>query len=437
MQDTILIFTPNITNRLIYTSNLVFEQHLGIKVAFTGSTAEFDAFNGAKIIYAALASGDFIHIAPHPLLFETAITKQHFTTCSFKGLNVPFATRGQSFPFDVFAAIFYMISRYEEYLPFVANQYDQFKAADSLAYKMGFLDKPVVDIWINYLKDELTSRYPFLKFKQKKFTTTFTYDIDVAYAYKGRNFFVTAGRLLQQCITGNLTKTKERWLTLCNRQDDPFDTYYHILQQLQVNGHNLVFFFLVGPQTKYNRNLKPTGKLMTELITKISTAAATGLHPSYYTNTNYKQLQQEKYLLESIAAKKITSSRQHYLRLSFPQTYCLLIDAGITADYTLGFAEMPGFRAGTCTPFNFYNLKNEEATALTLYPNTFMEGSFTDDMQLAPQQALPEMQRLVDEVKRVNGHFICIWHNHSLSNINQWKGLKAVHDAIALYARQQ
>ncbi len=437
MKNEVLIFTENMPARLQYTCKLVFEQHLGLGFCFTDSPTVFAAHTGAKLLYSATGDGSQIHIAPHPLLFEKSIDKQHIATSSFKGLTVPFATAGQSFPFDVFAAIFYMVTRYEEYLPFEKNQYGQFKAADSLAFKLGFLHKPVVDIWIGWLKNELANRYAFLQFKQEKFTATFTYDIDVAYAYKGRNFFVTAGRLLQECITGNFAKAKERWLTVCNRQHDPFDTYTHIMQQQQLNGHNLLFFFLLGPQNKYNRNLLPTEKIMTRLITKISAATASGIHPSYYTDTDFKQLQHEKQLLESITAKKITYSRQHYLRLSFPQTYCQLIEAGITADYTLGFAELPGFRAGTCTPFNFYNIEKEEATALTLYPNTFMEGTFTDDMQLQPQQALLQMQQLVDEVKKVNGHFICIWHNHSLSNQNQWKGLKVVHDALIMYAMQQ
>lgn len=159
-----------------------------------------------------------------------------------------------------------------------------------------------------------------------------------------------------------------------------------------------------------------------------------GIHPSYFANDSYLQLQHEKLLLESVIKKKVMQSRQHYLRLVFPTTYYNLIQAGIIDDYTLGFAELPGFRAGTCTPFNFYNLKTETETALTLHPNTFMEGTFIEDLQLSPKAALPLMKQLIDEVKKVNGDFICIWHNHSLSNQNEWAGLREVHDAIAEYA---
>lgn len=438
MNNGVIIFSETASSRLNYVCRLVFTQHLGLDFSITTNYQEFTAYPGAKLLYRRLSNNTDIHIVPDSLLFETGIESRPIITSFFNGAIVPFATGqqvgGEAFPFDMLAAIFYLVSRYEEYLPFTKNQYGQFKAADSLASRLGFLDKPVVDIWIQELKAVLENKFPHLIFKEKKFETTFTYDIDVAYAYLGRTVTVTTANFIRDCFRLNFKKIKERYRVMSGAQRDPFDTYGDILQQQEIYGHQLLFFFLVGQQNKFNRNLPPSGRKLQQLITELTVAANTGIHPSYYTDTDLALLQSEKQLLESIGRKTITSSRQHYLRLCLPETYNNLIKAGITHDYSMCFAEMPGFRAGTCTAFNFYDLAAEEETALVVHPNTFMEGTFIEDMKLQPIAAQSLMKQLVDEVKKVNGHFISIWHNHSLSNKNEWEGLRAVHDAVAAYA---
>lgn len=419
---------------MAWVAALIFDQHLGIPAKITVDIEEYLAFGGPKILYGKTAVPDGLHICPAQILFESSIEPQTIASVQFNGLSVPFATQTGTFPFDPFAAIFYLVSRYEEYLPHSKNQYGQFKAADALAYQSGFLQLPVADIWINAIKAELLKLYPAIAFIPQVYTSTFTYDIDVAYAYLGRGLKITAGNMLRDLFRLNTKKLIERAKVLLHAAPDPFDTYAHILQQQALNKHDLIFFFLLGTKNAYNHNIDPEKKVLQQLIKKLAAAAPIGIHPSYYADAQYALLLNEKKLLEVISKKTITSSRQHYLRLVWPQTYTNLIEAGITADYTLGFAEAPGFRAGTCHPFYFYDLQNDTETGLLLHPVSFMEGSFIEDMQLSPEAALPLMQQLADEVKKVNGNFIAIWHNHSLSDQNEWKGLKAVHDAIARYA---
>jgi hypothetical protein len=398
LMNSLLIFSEKAVPRLEYVCRLIFAQHLGLSHSITPDKQAFENHEGPKMVYGVSTDNRYLVIEPAGLLFETGIQKQEIKTTRFNEITVPFA------------------------------------AEDSLSYKLGFLNKPVVDIWIGWLKDALQKQYPLLQFSKKNFTTTFTYDIDVAYAYKGRSFFTTAANTLKNLFSLQLGEVKKRLAVLSGSIKDPFDTYISVTAQQKNYNHEILFFFLLGPKNKYNRNLNPYKKELQHLIKAIAATSTTGIHPSYFTDDNFLQLQHEKLLLETIAEKKITSSRQHYLRLVFPNTYMNLIKAGITDDYTLGFAELPGFRAGTCSSFTFYNLFNEEETSLTIHPNTFMEGTFIEDLQLTPQDVLPIMKRLVDEVKKVNGHFISIWHNHSLSNQNEWTGLKEVHNAIAAYA---
>jgi hypothetical protein len=434
LMNSLLIFAEKATPRLLYVCKLIFNRHLGLQYSIITESQVFNEYPGAKINYTNQQNTDGIHIKPASLLFETDIRNQTVATGQFRDNTVPFFTGQGTLPFDVFAAIFYLISRYEEYLPFEPNQYGQFKATDSLTFKLGFLQKPVVDIWVDELKTVLQKIYPRLTFKEKKFITTFTYDIDVAYAYKSRSLAITAINIIKDLVKLNFSGIKKRLAVLKNTAADPFDTYRHITAVKEKHQHNLIYFFLLGPKNKYNRNLNPYSKPMQTLMQQLFKTTTVGMHPSYYAHDNYLQLQHEKLLLEEIINSKVYNSRQHYLRLIFPTTYENLIQAGITNDYTLGFAELPGFRTGTCTAFNFYNLKTEEETNLTLHPNTFMEGTFIEDLQLSAEAALPLMKQLIDEVKKVNGHLISIWHNHSLSNQKEWAGLKDVHDAIAEYA---
>lgn len=432
--NSLLIFSEKNSPRLDYVCRLLFTHHLGLAFAFTSDKEHFNSSPGPRLNYSNSLLQCPVWMASEQLLFETGITKQQISTTFFEGLKAPFAVAQGHFPFDILAAVFYLVSRYEEYLPFEPNQYGQFKATDSLAYQLGILEKPVVDIWVNALAQKLRTHYPELQFAPKSFTATFTYDIDVAFAYSGRTVLQQVAHIVKDTCSFQFKQVAKRMNVLLRKAKDPFSTYEHIDATARRHRHQTLFFFLVGPRNRYNRNLPPYSSCMQQLIKSTGSKSSIGIHPSYYTCNNLLQLQHEKILLETISQKKITQSRQHYLRLEFPGTYDNLLQAGITDDYSMGFAELPGFRAGTCTPFHFYNLQTEAATALLIHPNTYMEGTFTEDLQMHPQAAQESMTALIDEVKKVKGSFICIWHNHSLSDEGIWKGMKAVHDHTVSYA---
>ena len=152
-----------------------------------------------------------------------------------------------------------------------------------------------------------------------------------------------------------------------------------------------------------------------------------GIHPSYESYLNPIKIGKEKAELEKITRKPIIRSRQHYLRLQLPETYRYLLEVGIKEDYTMGFADRAGFRAGICTPFYFYDLKSEMVTDLKIYPITYMDGSLLKYEKLSVDNAIQKVKKLIDEVKDVNGQFISLWHNHTLSNDKEFKGWNDVH----------
>ncbi|WGH75414.1 polysaccharide deacetylase family protein [Tenacibaculum tangerinum] len=158
--------------------------------------------------------------------------------------------------------------------------------------------------------------------------------------------------------------------------------------------------------------------------------ARVGLHPSYYTMNDATMLKKEKERLEAITNMPITRSRQHYLRVSIPETYQQLIDLEIEEDYSMGYASHAGFRASTCTPFYFYDLDFEIQTPLKIFPFALMDSSLRDYMKLTPKQSLGKIRDLKNEVKAVNGTFITVFHNESLSNYLRWRGWNRVYNSM-------
>lgn len=165
--------------------------------------------------------------------------------------------------------------------------------------------------------------------------------------------------------------------------------------------------------------------------------AEVGIHPSYASNNDLKVLKREINSLSKVLNRQITKSRQHFLKLSLPQTYRNLIDLDITDDYTMGYASEIGFRASICSSFNFYDLEMETETNLRIHPFAFMEGTLRDYLSINADRAMDYIKPLIDEVKAVNGTFICLWHNESLSNQRRWVGWQQIYEDMIKYATEK
>jgi hypothetical protein len=153
-----------------------------------------------------------------------------------------------------------------------------------------------------------------------------------------------------------------------------------------------------------------------------------GIHPSFNSNFNPKKLKLEKELLSKVLNREINCSRQHFLFLQFPSTYRNLINLDITDEYSMGFASQPGFRAGICSSFKFFDLEMDVETQLNIHPFTYMEGTLRDYLKISAEEAMDVIKPLIDEVKAVHGNFISIWHNESLGGMKRWTGWQKVYE---------
>lgn len=158
------------------------------------------------------------------LLFETGIHPQVIECFEINFHKAFFETKGD-IPFDVFAASFYLISRYEEYLDYQKDEYGRYGYTNALAFKEGFLHLPLVNIWIEEFKKALQQKFPKLIFKPRQFKCIISYDIDIAYSYLHKGLLRNTGGLMKSFLTGNWAIIKERIRVLLRKKKDPFDCY--------------------------------------------------------------------------------------------------------------------------------------------------------------------------------------------------------------------
>lgn len=430
-----LIYTHKITHRNKYIFNLIFKDILGIDFILTDDTNEFKKQDGPKLSYTNNPLSDELFFISRNLLFETGITEQNISIFDLATHKVFYATgKASSLPFDVFAASFYLVSRYEEYLPHIRDEYDRFDAKDSLAFTNGFLQKPVVNTWALWIKELLQKKYPQLIFPEKKYEFISTIDIDNAYAYREKGFTRSVGGYLKSLSTFDFAEIAERTRVLLGFQKDPYDTYDFQLETLKKYKFKSIYFFLLGDYGVNDKNLPIESKKFQSLIKMLGDYAEIGIHPSYGSNKSKEQLKKEVYRLSKVLHREITTSRQHFLKLTLPETYRNLINIDITDDYTMGFASQIGFRASICTPFNFYDLDNELETKLNIHPFAVMEGTLKYHMKVNPEDAMQKIKPLIDEAKAVNGTFISLWHNETLNDQKLWKGWRTVYEEMVKYA---
>jgi len=400
------LFAENITPRLTYIVETLFR---GKEVVLTSDVALFYAYDGPKITYARKRFDEnSLHIVPHGLLAEKGIKKQNIECGEWKGLTVFFATKGD-LPFDVFSAAFYLLSRYEEYLPHARDSYGRFAHTASLAYQSGFLQLPLVDLWVQQLFSVLQQLFPSVVLPQHQFVFQPTYDIDMAYARKGK---------------GWLRRLMARLKRIPSRINgkDIFDVY-HWFDELHTT-HTLepLYFFLVARRSsKYDKNGSPKKKILRQLIKRIAGKYVVGLHPSWQSFFIEDELHKERKILQQIVQKPITISRQHYIKFTLPHTFRSLINAGITDDYSMGYGSINGFRASYARSFYWYDLANETTTGLLLHPFCFMDANAFFEEKLDAAAAGKSLQHYSDVVQQVNGTLITIFHNHFLTEETQWQ----------------
>jgi hypothetical protein len=404
---------------------------LGVNYELTIDSDAFKNYNGAKINYSdSKITADEFYIKNHTLLFEHGTQDQTIDCFPFDNNKAFFKTTNSDFPFDIFAASFYLLSRYEEYLPHEKDMYGRYACENSFAYKYGCMHLPLINLWVKVFAEDLKNKFPAINYQLPVFSFVPTYDIDIAYSYKHKGLLRNIGGFFK-------SPSAERIKVLSGIKKDPFDCYAWLNQLHQENNLQPVYFFLVAEKNGiYDKNILPDTSAMWKLVNHHAKKYAVGLHPSWQTGDDNTLLKKEKELLEAMSANAITRSRQHYIRFNLPEGYQQLITAGITDDYSMGYGSMNGFRASVASSFYWYDLEKEVQTSLRIHPFCFMDANAYYEQKQDPLTSLNELQHYFAVCKKVNGPLITIWHNNFLGTAEEFVEWRKMYEQFIALVQQ-
>ena len=422
-----LIYVEQISERIRYVERTFFEER-GLSIKFTNDLSMFNSFSGDKLNYSERTSNDTEQMFPSSLLFRERLIEYKVETVVWRNSKI------LSFDgvVDPLATMFYIITRYEEYFAAVKDSHGRYLAKNSVLKKHFDLKEQTVErifhcflgvyfpvIFENYLKSIKSEYVP-------------TFDIDNTFAFKWKEGWRTWASNVKDLVKNDSERKSARKKVQSGELKDPFDSWEEIKYVL-TNSPSSKVFWLLGDFKKYDKNISWNDPRHQRLIREIDQLVEVGLHPSYASNTEVERIELEKKRLETILNRKVTSNRQHFLKLEFPMTYRNLILAGFTDDYSLGYAEEIGFRAGTAHSHTWFDLQQNIRTDLLIHPFVCMDGTLNQYLQWSTEKSVVELKKLIDEVKHYGGNFYSIWHNESFAQSGIWKGWRTVFEQTEKY----
>ena len=413
----LVLYASANSSRLQYVSHFIFNELMGVDCTITQSPEVFQNYDGPKINYShQIFSGLQFTISPVPLLFETNIINQNIDCFKANNHTAFFKINNADFSFDIFAATFYLLSRYEEYLPHKKDMYGRFAHENSLAFKEGFLQLPLINIWIKDFKQTLKNKFPLLQIIEPVFAFLPTYDIDIAFSYQHKGFVRNLGGFIKK-------PSLQRLSVLCHKNKDPFDVYSRLDDLHKKYQLKPIYFFLIAAKNSmYDKNISPKNSAMADLIKSHAKKYAVGIHPSWQSGDKISLLKKEINELKKITRQSINISRQHYIRFNLPEGYNQLIKNNIADDHSMGYGSINGFRASVASSFFWYDLSTEQQTTLRIHPFCYMEANSFYEQHLTPAEAFNELMEYYTICKEVNSTLITIWHNHLLGTDKIYAG---------------
>ncbi len=306
--------------------------------------------------------------------------------------------------YDIFGIIFFLLSRYEEYVIESRDGHGRFTSDNSVMRKADCLLFPMVDYLLNELKKSLQNNVAVdLITSDVKLISTI--DVDHPWYYKHLKFPFSLKHLF--------------W-----KSEDPYDTYEKINQAHHHIGCQPIYFFLTGGRSSYEKINRYDRTAYAELIRRMvmNQDIQVGVHPSYHSATDPDEMAQSIHKFKELSERDPQASRQHYLRLKLPDTYRMLIEHNMKSDYTMGFADHIGFRAGTSRRFQWFDLLKNESTSLRITPLLVMDVTLKNYMKLSPIEARIKLEEMKRTIGQYGGNFTILWHNSSLSKLDDWEG---------------
>lgn len=427
----IFIYVQKITPRVKYIFNLILKDCLGLEFTITNNEDDYKQFEGYKFSYSRQPIESGFHIIAIDLMFESGIREQTIQIQNHEEyVKYFFKTYNSILPFDLFAAAFYLVSRYEEYLPFIPDSFNRFEAENSLAYQYDFLRIPLVNVWIAEFEKILLRKFHNLTVTHRRYSYVSTIDVDNAYKYKRKGIMRSLGGYLKSIVELDKHDIIDRTSVLLQKEKDPFDSYDYQLEIQKKYQLTVIYFYLLGDYGVNDKNHPSNHRSFQTLIKHLTDYSIPGVHPSFGSNSKPGQVKTEIHRLATITHRDIYHSRQHFSMLKFPDTYFNLLELGITDDYSMGYSMHNGFRASICSPFYWYDLDDEIETGLRIHSFCLSETSLRYKDRALPDTATEIARPLIEEVRKYHGEMVTIFHNDTMGTAQEWSEWRNVYEDI-------
>lgn len=339
---------------------------------------------------------------------------------------------------DIIASSFFMVSRYEEVIIDIRDEHDRFPATASLAYKEVFLERPIVNEYVELLWRWMKELMPGLKRTNywpdgKDLALCLTHDVDTLRKYHFPQTILSVGYriLVHRKPKEGLKLALHYASTLANKTKDPLDTFDIMLEIEKKCGFKSSFYFM-NRGNEYNIREKHT----INLVKKIEESGCeAGLHGGYSSYNNLNSLKDEKVSVDKVLANQQYGCRQHFLRWKTPDTWRIQEQLGILYDTTLSYADHAGFRCGICFPFKPFDVIENREINIWEIPLIVMDGSLQNPkyQNLSPEAAFKQLIKLCNMVEKSNGLFTLLWHNSSFDESNDWFGWRHIYEDFLGY----
>ena len=330
---------------------------LGIQIKFTSKIEEFVAHDGFKMSYGKQALGNEFFIQNTDILLEHGFGELEIkvqpwgnTVCFFP------VSENSDLPFDIFAASFYLLTRYEEYLPHVKDEAGRFPVSESLAYKESFLKTPVVDLWAQNFKKVLRDKFPEMEFKNAQFQVESIFAVAQGFVFNNKGIIrsvVGWGNDLMKLHFHRFFDRVKSWMKI---KKDPFDVFDDLVSLIKKHSISAIFMFKVSDFTLYDRNINYNRIPYRSNIKYVSDYAKIGLLLGHYSSQTLKVLKTEKFRLENIIHYPLENVLNASYDLGIPEHFNTLAELEFDNDYSMGYPDDLGFLDGVMAASTGYSL---------------------------------------------------------------------------------
>tara|TARA_A100001011_G_scaffold400885_1_gene520622 strand:- start:17130 stop:18347 length:1218 start_codon:yes stop_codon:yes gene_type:complete len=362
-----------------------------INFNLTSKVEIFVAHSGPKLSYSKKSLGDELFIKSHLLLFEQGVTPQKLKLDFWDDLPIFFKTNADSdFPFDIFAASFFLLSRYEECLPYLKTDKGHFDPSQSVSSEFDFLELPIVDLWVSKFQKKLSSTFNEIDKKNSgKPSKKFFLEVPLAFRYSNRSFLENLEDFFSSIWKLNFKQLIIQISVLIRLKNDPYDTFDLWKEWFKKSSIKPQVFFLFSHSSSYQVTTSIFNLRFRKIIKKTGDFFSLGLLASVKAQIDSKkQMIREKNDFQKLTNRTIFDVRLNNGIVDLRKDYEMLSENEFRNDYSMGYLDQAGFRAGTATPFYFYDVSREFQISLKLIPIFATENSLKKSNNSFPFEKL-------------------------------------------------